>query len=172
MERPIRLHEEYYAFERSESDQLSYFFRTVHQVEYKVVFKPASYVFGEDKPYASLLYEFSLLVQFSGPDSYRRDDLIAPTVAFVFLDFYNRNNENICLYICDSSDGKHHVRARMFNIWFRQYNRGAFSKFDSYLVDTNGDTVPVSIILASDNVYWEEINAAFFRLIKEFNDQK
>ena len=171
MERPIQFHERRYEFERSGTNRFHYFFRTVHQVEYKVVFKPASYVFGDDKPYASLLYEFSLLVQFAGPDSYRRDDLIAPTVAFIFLDFYN-NNQNICLYICDSSDGKHHVRARMFNIWFRQYNRGAFSKFDSYLVDTNGDTIPVSIILSSDNAYWEEINVAFSRLIKGYNDQK
>ncbi len=102
--------ENHYVFYKEESYHTAYFFKTINDVEYKVVFKPSPYIFGEDKPYASLLYEFSVLAKFEGPHSYLRDDLIATTVAVIFLNFYNYHNENICFYICDSADGRQHVR--------------------------------------------------------------
>lgn len=87
MTTPFQLPEEYYLFERVEDQRIEYFFKTIHDVEYKAIFKPSPYIFGEDKPYAPLLYEFSVLAKFSGPKSFVRDDLIAPTVVQSFLIF-------------------------------------------------------------------------------------
>lgn len=172
MEKLFHIENEHYPFEKPGASRREYTFLTGYEVIYRILFKPSPYVFGEDKPYAHLIYEFSILAEFAGPQSYVRDDLIAPTVVAIFLDFYNRNDQNVCFYICDSSDGKHHVRARKFDMWFRQYNRGAFSKLDSDLLDTNGDTIPVSIILTKSNIYLEAINQAFLQLITGYNDEK
>jgi len=164
--------ENYYLFDKIESHRNIYLFKTSHDVEYKVIFKPSPYIFGEDKPYASLLYEFSVLAQFAGPQSYVRDDLIAPTVVAIFLDFYNQHDENVCFYICDSADGRQHVRKRKFDMWFNEYNRGAFLKLESEIKDTDGNWYPVAIIMKKDNVYRNDIAKAFSNLISGYNDDK
>lgn len=147
-------------------------FETVRGIIYTVIFKPSSYIFGEQQPYASLLFEFSILAKFSGPESYVRDDLIAPTVVAIFLDFYNSHDENISFYICDSSDGKQHVRKRKSDMWFDEYNRGAFIKIDSDIKDAEGTKYPVAFIMRSENKYRKELINAFSELIAEYNDGK
>lgn len=172
MEKLFPLPDEYYPFKNVGGQTNKFFFRTLYDVEYTVVFKPSPYIFGEEKPYAQLLFEFSILAKFAGLQSYVRDDLIAATVAAIFLTFYNEHDQNVCFYICDSSDGKQHVRKRKFDMWFNQYNHGAFSKFDSYLNDADGVVYPVAIIMASDNLYREDISRAFTNLITGYNDEK
>ena len=164
--------ENYYLYYKAEGYDSAYFFKTSYDVEYKVIFKPSPYIFGEDKPYAYLLYEFSVLAKFAGSHSYTRDDLIAPTVVAIFLDFYNRHDENICFYICDSSDGRQHVRKRKFDMWFNEYNRGAFLKLDSEIKDIDGVWYPVAIIMKNDNVYRVDIIEAFLNLISGYNEEK
>lgn len=73
----LQLHEDHYVYQKAEDINSVYFFKTIYDVEYKVIFKPSPYIFGEDKPYANLLYEFSLLAKFTSSHSYNRDDLIA-----------------------------------------------------------------------------------------------
>lgn len=164
--------ENYYFFYKTESNNTAYFFKTKFKVEYKVIFKPSSYIFGEEKIYASLLYEFSVLAKFEDVQSYRQDDLIAPTVAIIFLDFYNQQDKNVCFYICDSSDGRQHVRKRKFDTWFNNYNRGAFIKLDSELKDTDGINYPIAIIMRNNNIYKTDIVKAFSILISGYNDEK
>ena len=164
--------EEHYVFYKEESRNTAYFFTTIHDVGYKVVFKPSSYVFGEDKPYASLLYEFSVLAKFSGPQSYVRDELIAATVAVVFLHFYHLHDKNVCFYICDSSDGKQHVRKRKFDMWFQQYNRGAFIKLDQEIRDADGSRYPVAVIMRYENPFRIQVIEDFINIINSYNRDK
>ncbi len=104
--------------------------------------------------------------------SYVRDDLIATTVAIIFLDFYNHHDENVCFYICDSADGRQHVRKRKFDMWFSQYNRGAFMKIDAVIKDTPGIDYPVAIILKRTNTYRNDIFYDFLKLIDRYNNEK
>jgi hypothetical protein len=164
--------DKYYPYDEKIEDRYYYSFKTNFEVVYEIVFKPSPYVFGEEKEYAHLLYEFSVLASFAGPQSYVRDDLIAETIVAIFIDFYNRFDENVCFYICDSSDGKQFVRKRKFDSWFVEYNKGAFMKFDSLLKDTDGVEYPVAIILTKANKYLKEISQAFGQLISGINEGK
>lgn len=164
--------ENYYLYDKVKNYDTAYFFKTTYEVEYKIIFKPSPYIFGESKPYARLLFEFSVLAKFAGSHSYMRDDLIAPTVVAIFLDFYKQHDENVCFYICDSSDGKQHVRKRKFDMWFNEYNRGAFVKLDAEIKDSAGIWYTVALIMRNNNFYRREIIESFTNLVVTTNDEK
>lgn len=114
---------EQYEFELEDENQNLYSFQTSNGALYNVRFKPSPYVFGEESIFAPYLYE--LIVELAGNElpPKGKDKLMPFTVYAIFLDFYKRNGEaNICLYICDSSDGRQMVRARKFVYWFRLLN--------------------------------------------------
>jgi hypothetical protein len=163
---------DYYSFIKVEGQWEEYIFFTNFEVEYTLQFKSSPYVFGEDKPYASLLYEFSVLAQFSGPHSYVRDDKIAATVVAIFIDFYNGKGENISFYICDSSDSRQHVRKRKFDGWFGEYNKGAFFKLDGEIKDEEGIRYPVAIIIRSNNPFKDQLAVDFVNLLAGLNEGK
>jgi Family of unknown function (DUF6169) len=163
---------DFYSFIKKEGPKEEYGFVTTYNVEYTIKFKSSAYIFGEDKPYAPLLYEFSILAQFSGPESYVRDDRISATVVAIFIDFYNRKSENISFYICDSSDSRQHVRKRKFDSWFSEYNKGAFIKFDGEIQDRDGVRYPVAIIMRHNNPFKNELAVDFVNLLAGINDGK
>ena len=164
MERPFQLPDKYYPFKTSGGSQTSYSFLTVNDVEYQVVFKPTANILGNDQPYSHLLYEFSMLAKFAGPQSYVRDDLIGATVAAIFLNFYNQHDQNVCFYVCDFSDEKQHVRSRKFNDWYMEANRGAFIKLDVLFKGYDDVTVPASMVIAKDNQVQKRNNNVFPQL--------
>ncbi len=168
----FQLHEDHYVYQKTEGASSVYFFKTAFEVEYKVIFKSSPYIFGEEQPYADLLYEFSLLAKFTNAHSFNRDELIAPTIATIFLDFYNAANQNVCFYICDSSDSRQHVRKRKFDTWFNEYNHGTFLKLDAMINDIDGTQYPVSVIMYKDNIYKNDQLKAFTDLISGYNDEK
>lgn len=163
---------EYYPFIKKEGEREEYVFVTNYKVEYTLKFKPSPYIFGEDKPYARLLFEFSVLAQFSGLESYVRDDKIAATVAAIFIDFYNSKMENISFYICDSSDSRQHVRKRKFDGWFSEFNKGAFFKLDGEIKDEEGIRYPVAIIIRSNNPFRGQLAVDFVNLLAGINEGK
>lgn len=169
----LQVPDKHYPFSFKQKDAFSlYTFNTIAEVGYTIVFKPSPYLFGEEKPYAFLLFEFSILAKFAGPQSYVRDNLIAPTIIAIFLDFFEKNNRNVSFYICDSSDGRQHVRKRKFDSWYDEYNRGAFIKLDDIIRDEKGILFPVSIIMYKQNPFLKEIAEAFWILVEENNKGK
>ena len=114
MEKSFQLPERHYPFEISDNLPFSYNFFTINDIEYEVIFKATPNILGDNYILGHLLYEFSMLARFAGPQSYVRDDLIGATVIAVFLDFSNKHDRNICFYISDFRDEKQHVRSRKF----------------------------------------------------------
>jgi hypothetical protein len=172
MAKSFQLPEEYYPFIQTDETEATYRFITKNDVEYKLVFKATPNVLVDKPPYAHLLYELSLLAKFAGTGSYVRDDLIAATIAAIFIDFINQHDENICFYICDFSDERQHVRARKFEEWFQQFHRGGFLKLDISFKGYDGSAIPASLIMAKGNRYVREITAAVFHLLFEYNNEK
>ena len=72
-----------------------------------------------------------------------------------------RNSYNICIYICDSSDGRQEIRRRKFDDWFYKYQTDAFMKLDEVLVDSNQNRFPISMVILKENPYFKEIVIAF-----------
>lgn len=116
-----------FSFEGGENN--SYLFQIVAGIIYEIKFKCSQYLF-KSEVLSYFIYEFSLAVLHK-PVNYINlpDKLIAPTVVNIFLDFYQRfHDDNITIYICDSSDFRQHVRKRKFDQWFNEFNAGAFIK--------------------------------------------
>ena len=52
-----------------------------------------------------------------------RDLKMRDTVMLIIENFFNMN-EAALLYICESGDGKQHMRSRLFEYWFSSYQMG------------------------------------------------
>ena len=162
-----------YEFSFENGADNSYIFQIVAGIIYEIKFKPSPYLFS-NALFANYTYEFSLALIYKPPDYINLPDiLLAPTVINIFLDFYNRfDNNNITVYICDSLDYKQHVRKRKFDTWFNEYNKGMFVKLDEEIKDTDGIEYPVAIIIKPLNPYRQQIFEAFISLIDSYNDGK
>lgn len=136
---------EYYEYVFEGGINNLYSFQTWCGVVYEIKFKPSPYIFGEDSVFAPYVYEFSILISYKpeGVIKLASDKLIPNTVVTIFLDFYKNNDNNVCIYICDSSDSKQHVRKRKFDLWFLQFNKGDFIKIDEKFIDRDGTEYPV-----------------------------
>lgn len=100
------------------------------------------------------------------------DSRVSETIALVFKDFFIKNTYNVCLYICDSSDGKEEIRRKKFNDWFYKYENGMFLKLDEALIDSNNKVFPVSLIIYNQNPYIKQIAAAFIQLAIDNKTEK
>lgn len=160
MKKSLQVSEEHYPFSVAEGEQPAYSFRTRFEIEYTVVFKPSPSVFELEAPCSSLVYEIEVWATFAGPQSYVRDDLIAPTVVTIFLHFYNQQGPDTCFLLFDSSGAKERVRRQKLIDWFYEYNRGAFVKIDRMM--PFGDSMkPVSIFFSTGNAFSIELSQAF-----------
>lgn len=75
------------------------------------------------------------------------DQNVFRTVVAVLEEFFTDENRML-LYICDISDDRQHVRNRLFNNWFEQYEgRGNFilSKCDAVI---KGDSYFMSLLIS------------------------
>lgn len=91
------------------------------------------------------------------------------TIASIFRNFYEKNDEYVTIYICDSSDQRQLVRYRKFRQWFLYFTNDDFLKIDAIIKDEDHQLFPVSIIFKEANPYKVEISAAFLKLIDGYN---
>jgi len=165
---------EFYSYKFLNGINNVYSFITIHGVVYEIRFKPSGYIFKEKPSFAKYIFEFSLQLIYrpEGKIKIASDHRIPKTVLVIFLDFFKRHFENICIYICDSSDSKQFVRKKKFDRWYNDYNIGGFSKLDETFKDRSGNQYPVSIILRSNNSFKLEVFKAFSELVKKTNNEK
>ncbi len=163
---------EHYEYDFIEEEVVSYFFKTTLPVFYRIEFKPTGYIFGEDVIWSNYCYEFSIKLSANSPQNPPFDSLIAPTIATIFLDFF-QDKEKAILYTCDTSDRKHTARVRKFNRWFEQFNPALFLKIDTTLFDASLQvTYFNSLIIRYDNPYKADIIEAFEELMGGLEEDK
>ena len=153
----------------------SYFFETVNDIIYEIKFKPSSYLFNYhiNLDIADLVFEFVIGIA-EKPANLKPplDKKISLTVAHIFHDFFNKNNNVISIYFCDSSDAKQEVRMKKFNQWWYQLKAPTYIKVDEVLVDSKKHEYPISMILRNMNPYKMEIIEAFLAIVQEQNSNK
>ena len=79
------------------------------------------------------------------------DNVVLDTIAVIFNDFLLKNNNNIAIYICDSSDGRQDLRRKKFDLWFNKYQNEGFLKIDEQILDSKNNHYPISIIIQKKN---------------------
>lgn len=143
----------------------SYAFETDSQISYEVKFKSSSYLFEGYTDYSVAAFEFVIKVAINTTGkSPALDSKIPFTIASIFRDFFSKNNEQVVIYICDSSDRKQAARRRKFNQWVDVFKGDEFVKIDTEIIEPSGVVYYNSIIIRADNPLRTEITQAFIHL--------
>jgi hypothetical protein len=145
----------------------SYVFETKNKIVYEIKFKPTDYLFDKDKNLTELTFEFiiELIINETGKKP-PLDQLVSNTIFAILTEFFNSNEKHVCLYICDSSDGKQDIRRRKFDDWFYKHQDGEFIKIDEVLIDSRNEKYPISLIIKKENPYLQEIFMSFASIIE------
>lgn len=142
-----------------------YGFQTDNLIDYQVKFKDTAYLF--DGYLSTKLYAYEMGIQVANNPTNQRpplDSRIPFTIAAIFRDFFSRNNEQVVIYICDSSDSKQAIRHRKFNQWVEAFKGNDFVKIDADITDYEYIVYFTSLILRRDNPNRLIITEAFFSL--------
>ncbi|CAN1495167.1 hypothetical protein MCETHM1_00317 [Flavobacteriaceae bacterium] len=83
-----------------------------------------------------------------------------------------KHDNNIALYICDSSDEKQELRKRKFDEWYEKYQDNTFVKMNEKLKDSNGNFYLITMILQYKNPRRVQIIDAFLKLADDNNTEK
>ena len=163
-----------YSYQKNNDSFNTFIFETNSKVLYRLKFKHSPFMLGDIvRPFSNYIYEFVIEVFFNPEDKLlAKDDLISETIHLILLDFFKSKNQTICIYICDSADGKQLVRRKKFNQWFDYFEKSNFVKYDEVLVDENENEFPISLIMQKHNKYIPEVIAAFVSIINDNNQDK
>ena len=104
-----------------------YSFMTDGGVLYSARFFIASQFAG--KVYSHCIYEFT----FDADSHARHDCRVIATIADILRNFF-AYTDNIFFYLCDSSDGRHYARKRLFDNWFITYSLGRYIQYDANII--------------------------------------
>ncbi|GAB4048043.1 DUF6169 family protein [Spirosoma litoris] len=152
----------------------SYTFITDLLITYEIQFKPTPYLFGEDFVLADDIVE--LVIKVAHNPTERRpplDALIAPTVAAIINDFYQKSSLTITIFICDTADRKHEARWRKFNRWYDHFAATDYVRIDDAFRDTKEELLyHCALIAKKGNPYLREVGLAFLDLMADFNAAK
>ena len=118
--------------------QNTYTFITDLLITYEIQFKPTPYLFGDDFVLANEIVE--LVIKIANNPTGRQpplDPLIAPTVATIINDFYQKSSAAITIFICDTADRRHEARWRKFNRRYDHFTADDYIRIDDTFRDTD-----------------------------------
>lgn len=114
------------------------------------------------------LYQF-FISELTG-NSYAPDPKIKSTIWAVLQEFF-RQNENVVIYICDTSDGKQAIRNRLFQKWYNE-----FEEKDNYTImygkaEYEGVEYFASAIVANLNPNFAEVKLSFELFLGQIHEK-
>jgi Family of unknown function (DUF6169) len=158
-----------YPFRFKGGEQSLYEFDTDNVISYDVRFKPCDYIFEGRVDFHVPTFELTIEVAVNETGKKPPLDPKIPfTIASIFADFYQKNDRQVIIFICDSSDRKQEVRRRKFNQWVEFFKGNEYVKFDTEIIDPIGSTYYNSIILKTDNPYRDQIIQSFIDLADDY----
>ena len=164
----------HYEFEYRGGLNNSFGFETDLGIVYEVKFRPSNYLLGDETTvYANHIYEFIIEIVYNplGKNP-PLDKLISKTISEIIKDFYYKKKGSVCIYICDSSDGRQELRRRKFDDWFYSETEYGLIKVDEKIRDSKGNVYPISLIIQRENPYFIEIIDGFRKIAIENNENK
>lgn len=128
-----------------------YVFQTEQNISYSISFSEEYEIGG------CMSYQFSIDNIGHVHGSY--DNKIKDTIIAIIEDFFIEN-QDVLLYICDTSDNRETARNRLFLRWFKQCSTGKYTicTADSKVEDTN---FYMAIIVDNNNSKLEDITLDF-----------
>lgn len=104
-----------------------YTFKTDINLSYSVTFISALQF--ADKAYSHCIYELSFYTDRTA----KHDSRVMATIADILKRFFT-DTDKILFYLCDSSDGRHYARKRLFDRWIETYSSGRFIRYNADII--------------------------------------
>lgn len=129
----------------------AFVFHTKANVVYYVSFKEDMEIAGLDS------YQFIIerKSEKQGYDADVKDSIIA-----IINEFFAQNND-ILLYICDTSDGREAIRNRLFVRWFKETDKENLFEIKTADATVEGEGMFFAIIYRKSNLRYAEISREF-----------
>lgn len=129
----------------------AFIFHTSTNVVYYVSFK-------EDMEIAGLIsYQF-IIERKSGKQGHDED--VKYSIIAIINEFFAKNND-ILLYICDTSDGREAIRNRLFVRWFKESDNNDMFEIRTANAVVEGEGMFFAIIFKKSNPKYTEISSEF-----------
>lgn len=163
-----------YNFDFAGGDANSYLFSTLPGIIYEIQFKLTPYLFGDDFVLADEIVELVIKEAYNPTDRQPPFDLlIAPTVAAIIDDFYQKSSLTVTIFICDTADRKHEARWRKFDRWYNHFAASDYMRMDDAFRDEEqGLLYHCALIVKRHNPYLAEVSLAFIKLMADFTAGK
>jgi hypothetical protein len=127
-------------------DDNGYYFTTSSGIIYRIVFDDLDSVFSDYKTLKGRVFSYSFYPTIKQKGA---DERIKLTIAYSINEFF-KNNQNMIVFVCDSTDERELCRKRLFDGWFSEFNiNGNLEKFDG-IVSGDDTSISNSIIMSSD----------------------
>ena len=154
----VNRHSPYTVFQ----EEHAYYFWTAYDILYMVTFEEDAFG-GND------VFWFNLanLSRKNSPG----DRKVQDTIVCVIEEFF-RMNRDVLLYLCDTANDQQAMRARLFSRWFNSYEAKQKYILRSDIVEAEGQTDYVALIVSRENPYAEQIVQLFEAEIKIFKENK
>ncbi|MCH5306909.1 MAG: hypothetical protein J1E37_02435 [Prevotella sp.] len=136
----------------SEGDFL---FQTEKGIRYEISFNKEDIVFGECETY-------QLIIRKLNETHSPHDPKVRDTILAIVNEFFD-SNQQILLYICDTSDGKENSRNRLFLHWFEKHAKENRFTIKTANAIVENERIYTTIIVENSN---PKLNA----IIKDFED--
>ena len=153
--------------------ETGYSFTTDSGKQYIISFLTCSeYLFGTDIYGLVRLVDFSFFVQKKSNLGVSYDPRIAPTIIDILDQLFDVNPEYAVIVTYDSTDGRHLVRKRKFDSWYRRYIPShSIEKYDAY---SGSDRLQYihSLFIRTDNPYRYKILTELNEFIQVLNLSK
>lgn len=92
------------------------------------------------------------------------DPRVSDTIVSFIQELF-KDKRTVLLYVCDQTDGRQHVRAKLFDIWFHQYRVKKIIKVPI----ANTPSVYACMLFSSDNPYKGEIEDCLPEMIEKIS---
>lgn len=93
------------------------------------------------------------------------DPRISDTIVSFILELF-KDKRIVLLYVCDPSDSRQGVRAKLFDIWFRQYRIQNIIK----VTLANTSSVSACMLFSSENTYKGEIEDCLPEMMEKISN--
>ncbi|MDZ7900964.1 MAG: DUF6169 family protein [Arcicella sp.] len=147
----------------------SYVFVTDSKISYEIKFKSSDYLFDNRLDFPVSAYEFVIEVAINDTNKKPATDSKMPfAIASIFMDFFQKNKEQVFVYICDSSDSRQEARRRKFNQWVELFKGDKFIKVDTKITESETIAYYNSILIRTDNPRISAIVNAFIDIANDY----
>jgi hypothetical protein len=135
----------------------SFRFVTENNIHYSISFSKEDIVLGGTETYQFIIQKVD--TERSGHDS-----KVQQTILSIIYEFF-RLNENVLLYICDTSDGREAARNRLFISWFEKDATPGRFTIKTAKANIEGEVLYTAIIV-------ENSHPNIKKILQDFNEQK